>query len=218
MLINFHTANSASFYNYKIYVTLSLVERINSDHLSIYHYNNLSPERIQVLHKLVTDNSNIAALIVHPFHSIGADYENLYGSTIDYNTNLRSFLSQKKHLTVVMVEKNNYHSDFFQIANSTSNCLIIPTKTACPIPEYPDKSSETNWLILIKTLKEIGVKRLFVGGLFFLDTDKLEPDAGCVNLTAQIMSSHFEVLMISDILYPHHPHNYPLPSTFSKLI
>lgn len=171
--------------------------------LEVLNLFELSEEQKEKLRNAVKAAGDRIILMVHPFFREGSanakkvvsseQYEKAKSrlTRLKFKESLPPFVILEEQGEIYLLE--GYLASFLGKA-ATGEFYVVPTYPGDPEPNCFLINDPRNWQKLIENLKNIGVKKVFLAGMF------LKPDLqGCVGIVARKLANDFQEIKVSSL-------------------
>ena len=188
----------------------------------VLNFFDLSEAEQEELKKRVLENKGSIRIMVHPyFMSKSAEqYKHGFKNRIGIvETGFKRILETKSTTPVFLFEDideidNTKKIILPSLVSSRKSLYLVPTLPNEPVPvtgvrgEHPDEA----WDLFINKLKEIGVQKIVIGGMYLYVDQDSEYLSGCLGSAIKNLRPAFKV-QISNLAHPNYRENLTNPDT-----
>ncbi len=189
----------------------------------VYDIFKLTEEEKEALRARVLESKGLARIMVHPYYIA---QKRMHDPDVlqHYDLNrvgivengFKRILETGSNTPVVLFEAHGMVSHTVGKINkflekSKNSIYLVPTYPDNPRPYFPNyRYSGEEWHKLIELLKDLGIKKLIIGGMLLHNVYNQDSLMGCVGTTVNKLSDDFEVQVSSisspesrkDVKYP----------------
>lgn len=176
----------------------------------------------EVLKSRIIESQGVVRIMIHPYYvrqfsSRRDDREyiiRLKGPRVSVvEEGFERMLKAKSSVPIFLFEGEENLSEtklrINKILQESGNELyLVPTYDASPVPvSFKDVSRGEEWNFFVDTMKDLGAKRLIIGGMYLFKNEYIgsrensEELKGCVGVAINALSSHFDI-QTSSITHP----------------
>ncbi|MFA6585539.1 MAG: hypothetical protein WCS86_00030 [Candidatus Paceibacterota bacterium] len=180
----------------------------------VHDFFSLSKEQEQIFRKDILESKGIIRIVIHPYYvkytnpyDIYSDKKFEHDSRITIvEKGFEKILKAKKSAPILLFEGYDNVDDTLRkivpiLKNYDNKIYLVPTYQDSPDPFTGNETRIETWAKLIKTLKDLGVKKCVVGGIHFSLNSPEGGKSGCVGATIERLKNDFE-LQISSLNHP----------------